>query len=90
MLDYGWPQEFQRDAFVRDYNDNLLRGWEDEKRFELDQIEAEVHSTQGLTSTELREAADKIQIERALARAQNRDAARSLQRLTLTNSESKP
>jgi hypothetical protein len=78
MLDYGWPDDFRRSDFKRDYTQALCDTWRTEKDHEEDDILAR---NPGMSRREAEHQQDEAIRERARAR----DAERAMERLRLTD-----
>lgn len=90
LLEYGWPNEFRRGDFVRDYTDQLRRTWESEKFREEDCIKQELLREHGSSSETFRDTSGEVQIQRAKQRMADREAVLMFQRLRTANENTTP
>ncbi|KPI44597.1 uncharacterized protein AB675_8489 [Cyphellophora attinorum] len=83
LLDYGWPTDFRRADFVRDYTEELRESWEHDSRVEQDQIRQELKAEDSNGEIDGLRSPGRIQESRARARAKQADIERGLKFLEL-------
>jgi hypothetical protein len=83
LLDYGWPADFRRDDFVRDYTDERIRSWHQDRLDERNQIRHELATGDTNVDTHGLREPDEIQLLRARSRARLADVERDVKLLKL-------